>query len=47
MIWIRHFTHDARGRIFGTLCRLVGKHIFTRQARLAVRNLERLDAQIG
>jgi hypothetical protein len=47
MIWIRHFTHDARGRIFGTLFRLVGKHIFTRQARLTVRNLERVDPPFG
>jgi hypothetical protein len=47
MIWIRHFTHDARGRIFETLFRLVGKHIFTRQARLTVRNLERVDAPTG
>jgi hypothetical protein len=47
MIWIRHFTHEARGRIFGTLFRLLGKPIFTRQARLTVRNLERVEAAIG
>jgi len=44
MIWIREFTHNARGRIFGTLFRLIGRPIFTREARRMVRNLERLEA---
>ena len=44
MIWIREFTHDARGRIFGTLFRLVGKPIFTREAKRTIRNLERVEA---
>jgi hypothetical protein len=44
MIWIREFTHDPRGRIFGTLFRLVGRPIFTREAKRMVRNLERLEA---
>jgi len=43
MIWVREFTHDARGRFFGTLFRLTGKLIFTRQAKRTVRNLERLE----
>ena len=47
MIWIRHFTDDARGRIFGTMFRLLGRPIFTRQARLIIRNLERVEAPIG
>jgi hypothetical protein len=47
MIWIRQFTHDGRGRIFGRLFQLFGKHIFKRQARLTVRNLERVDARFG
>jgi hypothetical protein len=44
MIWIREFTHNARGRIFGTLFRLIGKPVFMRQAKLTIRNLERLEA---
>ena len=47
MIWIRQFTHNARGRIFGTLFRLFGQPIFTREARRTVRNLERLEAADG
>jgi hypothetical protein len=47
MIWIREFTHNARGRIFGTLFRLVGKPLFARQAKLTIRNLERLEAPIA
>jgi len=44
MIWIREFTHDARGRIFGTLFRLVGRPIVTREAKRAIKNLERTEA---
>ena len=44
MIWIREFTHNARGRIFGTLFRLVGRPIFTREAKRTIRNLERVEA---
>jgi len=47
MIWIREFTHDARGRIFGTLFKLIGKPIFTREARHTIRNLERLESPIA
>jgi hypothetical protein len=47
MIWIRQFTHNVRGRIFGTLFRLIGQPIFTREARRTVRNLERLEAADG
>ncbi len=43
MIWIREFTHDWRGRIFGTLFRLIGKLVFTREAKRTIRNLERLE----
>ena len=43
MIWIRDFTHDARGRIFGTLFRLVGKPVFAHDAKRIIRNLERLE----
>jgi hypothetical protein len=43
MIWIRAFTHNARGRIFGILFRLIGKPIFTREARRTIRNLERAE----
>jgi len=44
MIWIREFTHNARGRIFGTLFKLIGKLIFTREAKRTIRNLERVEA---
>ena len=44
MIWIREFTHNARGRIFGVLFELIGKPIFARQAKRTIRNLERLEA---
>jgi hypothetical protein len=43
MIWAREFKPDTRGRIFGTLFRLVGKPIFTHDAKRIVRNLERLE----
>jgi hypothetical protein len=44
MIWIREFTRNTRGRIFGTLFRTIGKPIFMREARRTIRNLERLEA---
>jgi hypothetical protein len=44
MIWIREFKPGARGRIFGTLFRLVGTPIFTHDAKRIVRNLERLES---
>jgi hypothetical protein len=44
MIWIREFTHDARGRIFGAMFRLIGRPVFTHQAKLTIENLERLEA---
>ena len=46
MIWIREFTHNACGRIFGTLFRLIGKVIFTREAKRTIRNLERVETVI-
>jgi hypothetical protein len=47
MIWIRDFTHNTRGRIFGTLFRLVGKPIFAHNAKRTIRNLERLETPIA
>jgi len=44
MIWMREFTHNMRGRIFGTLFRLIGRPIFTREAKRIVKNLERRKA---
>jgi hypothetical protein len=44
MTWVREFKPGARGRIFGTLFQLVGKPIFTHDAKRIVRNLERLEA---
>ena len=44
MIWVREFTPAPAGRIFGTLFRLVGKPIFTHDAKRTIRNLERVEA---
>ena len=44
MIRAREFKPDTRGRIFGTLLRLVGNPIFTHDAKRIVRNLERLES---
>jgi hypothetical protein len=44
MLWVREFKPSARGRIFGSLFRLVGKPIFTRDAKRIVNNIERLEA---
>jgi hypothetical protein len=43
MVWERQFKGNARGVIFGTLFRTVGKPIFHRYARDVIENLERLD----
>ena len=43
MIWTREFTHNARGRIFGILFSLIGRLIFTREARRTMSNLERVE----
>jgi polyketide cyclase/dehydrase/lipid transport protein len=43
MIWTREFTTSTRGRVFGTLFRLVGKPIFGRYARQTLGNLLRLE----
>ena len=43
MVWERRFKGNARGIIFGTLFRTVGKPIFHRYARDVIENLERLD----
>jgi len=43
MIWRRKFTSSSRGRIFGTLFRLIGKPIFGRYARQTLENLCQLE----
>jgi Polyketide cyclase / dehydrase and lipid transport len=43
MIWVREFTGGARGAIFGTLFRLIGKPIFRRYARDTLDNLRKLE----
>jgi hypothetical protein len=43
MIWVREFTSSTRGRVFGTLFRLIGKPIFRRYARDTLENLRRLE----
>jgi len=47
MIWVRNFKRDARGKIFETLFRLVGKPIFTHDAKRILRNLEGLENRTG
>jgi hypothetical protein len=44
MIWVREFKPGARGQIFGTLFKLVGKPIFSRDAKRIITNLERLES---
>ncbi len=43
MIWRREFTSSSRGRVFGTLFRLIGKPIFGRYARETLENLRQLE----
>jgi hypothetical protein len=47
LIWVREFKSSARGRIFGTLFRLIGKPIFTHDAKRIVNNIERLETGGG
>ena len=44
MTWIREFKPNARGRIFGTAFRLIGKRIFNKYGREIVENLEKVEA---
>jgi hypothetical protein len=44
MTWERQFQRGARGRIFGTAFRLVGRPIFGRYARQVLKNIETLEA---
>jgi hypothetical protein len=41
MVWVREFLPGARGRIFGTLFKLLGKPIFSHDAKRILRNIER------
>src|SRR5258706_4287512 len=43
MIWRREFTSSSRGRVFGTIFRLIGKPIFRRYARETLENLRQLE----
>ena len=43
MIWVREFKPGPRGRLFGTLFRLVGKRLFTGYAQDVLTNLARLE----
>jgi Polyketide cyclase / dehydrase and lipid transport len=43
MIWTREFTPTTRGRVFGTLFRLLGKPIFGRYARQTLANVLQLE----
>jgi hypothetical protein len=40
MIWVREFRHGARGRIFATAYKVIGKPIFGRYAREVLGNIE-------
>lgn len=43
MIWVREFTSSLRGRVFGTLFKLVGKPIFRRYTGDTLENLWNLE----
>jgi hypothetical protein len=43
MIWTRDFKPGTRGRVFGTLYRLIGKPMFGRYARQTLANLLELQ----
>ena len=43
MIWTRDFKPGTRGRVFGTLYRVVGKPMFGRYARRTLANLIQLE----
>jgi hypothetical protein len=43
MIWAREFKRNLIGRVFGTVFRRFGQSLFGRDARHALRNLERLE----
>ena len=43
MIWTRNFLHNARGRLFGTAFRVIGRPMFRGYARKVIRNLESLE----
>jgi Polyketide cyclase / dehydrase and lipid transport len=43
MIWRREFAPGVRGRVFGTLFRLLGKPIFRRYAHQTLKNLSHLE----
>jgi hypothetical protein len=45
MIWTRDFKPGTRGRVFGTLYRVVGKPMFGRYARQTLANLLQLEQQ--
>ncbi len=47
MIWVREFKRGKRGRLFGTLFRVVGKRLFTGYARDVLTNLERVERNAG
>ena len=43
MIWVREFKPGPRGRLFGTLFRIVGARLFSGYARDVLTNLERIE----
>jgi len=43
MIWLREFKPGPRGRLFGTLFKVVGPRLFTGYARDVLTNLERIE----
>ena len=45
MTWTREFKRNARGRVFGTAFRLIGKRIFNKYGRDIVDNLEQVEAR--
>ena len=45
MTWTREFRPNARGRVFGTAFRLIGKRIFNKYGRDIIDNLEQVEAR--
>jgi hypothetical protein len=45
MAWARQFKHTSRGRLFGTLFRVVGRPMFRQYARQVIENIEALEGR--
>ena len=46
MVWAREFQRGPRGRLFGTLFRLLGQPIFNKYGREVIENLEGFEERV-